>query len=79
MESIIQWVTSDGALTTLFSALFAVMIIAQLIVNLTPTPKDDILVGKVYKIIEKLAGIWGYKAKLLPGEHLVDKEDRQGQ
>jgi len=35
----------------------AVHFLALAIVNLTPTPKDDEIYGKVYKVIEKLAGI----------------------
>lgn len=36
---------------------------AQIIVNLTPTPKDDEIVAKVYRVIEALAGIWTALAK----------------
>ena len=35
----------------------AIHLLALAIVNLTPTPKDDEIYGKVYKVIEKLAGI----------------------
>lgn len=48
--------------------LVAVHAAALGIVNLTPTPADDEVVGKAYKVIEFLAGIFGQKAKLLPGE-----------
>lgn len=44
--------------------------LALAIVNLTPTPKDDEIVGKVYKVIEALAGVVTRKAKTLPGEKL---------
>ncbi|MHA5540351.1 hypothetical protein ACVSNP_23530 [Pseudomonas aeruginosa] len=44
--------------------------LALAIVNLTPTPKDDEIVGKVYKVIEALAGVLTRKAKTLPGEKL---------
>ena len=41
----------------LLAILFAIHALAVLIVNLTPTPKDDAAVAKFYKIIEVLAGI----------------------
>jgi hypothetical protein len=37
--------------------LLATHAVAIAIVNLTPTPKDDETVAKVYKLIEILAGI----------------------
>ena len=37
--------------------LFAIHALALAIVNLTPTPKDDEVVSKFYRIIEVLAGI----------------------
>lgn len=42
--------------------------LALAIVNLTPTPRDDEIVGKVYKVIELVAGVVTRKAKELPGE-----------
>lgn len=35
----------------------ALHLLALAIVNLTPTPKDDEIYAKAYKVIEKLAGI----------------------
>jgi hypothetical protein len=35
----------------------AIHLLALAVVNLTPTPKDDEIYSKVYKVIEKLAGI----------------------
>lgn len=37
--------------------LAAVHVLALAIVNVTPTPKDDELYGKLYKVIEVIAGI----------------------
>lgn len=37
--------------------LFAAHALALAIVNLTPTPKDDEAVGKLYRFIEVFAGI----------------------
>ncbi|MGL5936328.1 MAG: hypothetical protein ACRCZI_11985 [Cetobacterium sp.] len=51
----------------IIQTVFSVMVAAQGIVNLTPTPKDDTFVGKVYKVVEFLAGIWTAKAKQKPG------------
>lgn len=41
----------------LLVVLLATHAVAVAIVNLTPTPKDDEAVSKVYKLIEILAGI----------------------
>lgn len=41
----------------IIAALFAVHAAALAIVNLTPTPKDDKVVAKFYRIIEIAAGI----------------------
>jgi hypothetical protein len=46
----------------------AIMAVASLIVNLTPTPKDDRVVGFIYRLIEVLSGIVSETAKELPGE-----------
>lgn len=41
----------------------ALHILALAIVNVTPTPKDDELYGKFYKVIEIIAGIISKTAK----------------
>lgn len=41
----------------LLEVALAAHIAAQLICNLTPTPKDDELVGRFYRALEILAGI----------------------
>jgi len=43
--------------TEIVGVLAALHMLALAIVNVTPTPKDDELYGKVYKVIEVLAGI----------------------
>jgi len=45
------------------AALFAVHAAALTIVNLTPTPEDNKVVAKYYRIIEILAGIFTKAAK----------------
>jgi hypothetical protein len=55
-------------LTEILAIILATQTVATLIVNLTPTPTDDLIVGKVYKVIETVAGIFTRTAKELPGE-----------
>lgn len=57
----INWVTAnwDGIL----AVVSAVHVLALAIVNLTPTPKDDAFVAKVYTVVEKVAGIFTAKVK----------------
>ncbi len=56
-----SWLTENTeALVTLVVAVHAV---ALIIVNLTPTPKDDEKLAKVYKVVEKFAGVITRKAK----------------
>lgn len=73
LTEVVNFVSSDHGQAVVFGTAFGIMAVAQLIVNLTPTPKDDEFVGKAYKWLERAAGIWGYKAKLLPGESLAQK------
>jgi hypothetical protein len=44
-------------LPEIVAALFAIHAAAVVIVNMTPTPKDDAYVAKFYRFIEILAGI----------------------
>jgi hypothetical protein len=37
---------------------------ALMIVNLTPTPKDDAAVAKLYRLVEILAGLLSKKVKM---------------
>ena len=41
----------------------AIHTLALAVVNLTPTPKDDEILAKVYRVIEILAGLIGPLAK----------------
>lgn len=68
-ESIVAWVIANSV--ELISFLFALHAAAAIVVNLTPTPADNAVLGKVYKVIEFLAGIVTYKAKTLPGEDVA--------
>jgi len=54
-------------LETILAVILAAKVAAEVIVNLTPTPKDDQFVGKFYKVIEGIAGIFSVKAKEFPG------------
>jgi hypothetical protein len=42
---------------SIFLALFAVHAAAVAVVNLTPTPKTDAVLAKVYAVLEVLAGL----------------------
>lgn len=66
MDSIIAFVTANWEAITAVAA--AAHVLAVAIVNLTPTPKDDEIVGKVYQVVEAIAGIFTRTAKELPGE-----------
>ncbi len=72
--NIMHWLMSAEGAAVVFGTLYGFHAIAVLIVNQTNTPKDDEIVGKAYIWIERLAGIWGYKAKQLPGEMIVTVE-----
>jgi len=41
----------------------ALHLLALAIINVTPTPKDNEVYGKFYKVIERLAGIFTKTAK----------------
>ena len=53
METILQWVGNNHE--ALFAIATAVVTLASLIASLTPTPKDDNWVGKLYKAVDFLA------------------------
>ena len=53
MESIMEWIGNNHE--ALFAAVTAVVTIASLIASLTPTPKDDNWVAKLYKVVDFLA------------------------
>ena len=65
MTDIINWISSH--LGELVAILTGAVTVASAIAALTPTPKDDNVVGKVYKVIDWLALNVG-KAKNKPGE-----------
>lgn len=48
---------------SIFAVLFALHAFALVIVNLTPTPADNLVLAKVYKVVEFLAGFFTKKAK----------------
>lgn len=55
MTGIVAYLIANGP--ELLAALIAVHAAALAIVNLTPTPKDDAIVAKLYRVIEILAGV----------------------
>lgn len=42
---------------------FVIQTICAFIVNISKTPAETSLFGKIYMLIEKIAGLWGPKAK----------------
>ena len=59
-----EWLAENKALV--LEVFVAVHALALAIVNLTPTPKDNEVLGKVYKWIEVLGGVVTRKAKEAP-------------
>lgn len=53
--ALFAFIVAHGA--EIVTAMLAVHAAALAIVNLTPTPKDDEAVAKLYRVIELLAGI----------------------
>lgn len=62
-ELIIELFANWPVLSTVLAGLLAAHALALFIVNLTPTPKDDAVVRRVYKIVEWVAGIVTKKSK----------------
>jgi hypothetical protein len=56
-----EWIVAN--LEPILLAILGTQALATLIVNLTPTPRDDSIVGIVYRGIEIVAGIVTSKAK----------------
>lgn len=56
-----ELITSN--LDAIFTVLLASHALALAIVNLTPTPVDNAIVGGVYKVIEVIAGLVTKKSK----------------
>jgi hypothetical protein len=59
---------------TVFAILFGLHAIALVIVNATDTPADDAALGKVYRVLEMVAGLFSLRAKQFPGEASVVEE-----
>lgn len=60
---IVDFATKWPWVATVVAGLLAAHTLATFIVNLTPTPKDDEILAKVYKVIEWLAGLITPKSK----------------
>ncbi len=65
MTDIVTWVLDHS--TEIIAILTGVVTVASAVAALTPTPKDDNIVGKVYKLVDWLALNVG-KAKDKPGQ-----------
>lgn len=57
-----EFLTSN--LEGLFTVVLSAHALAVAVVNLTPTPKDDAVVAKVYRVIEIAAGLFSRKVKM---------------
>jgi len=55
-----EWILNN--LVEIVATMGAVCMAASAITALTPTPKDDAIVSKIYKVVEVLGGVVG-KAK----------------
>lgn len=53
MTDVINWIVNHSA--ELISILTGIVTVASAIAALTPTPKDDGIVGKVYKVVDWMA------------------------
>ena len=53
MQNIITYITENHEV--LLAILTGVISVASLIASLTPTPKDNTVVGKLYKLVDLLA------------------------
>tara|TARA_R100001163_G_C4947276_1_gene116549 strand:+ start:294 stop:467 length:174 start_codon:yes stop_codon:yes gene_type:complete len=54
-------------IVNIISVVTAVVTVSSIIAAITPTPKDDVWIGKLYKLIDALA-LNIMKAKNKPGE-----------
>lgn len=67
MEQIIALITSGADLIPpILEVAFAAMALASAITALTPTPRDDDIVGKAYKLLELLALNVGHAKEIPP-------------
>lgn len=55
MVAIVSYIKDNGP--EIIGLLFAIHAVALAIVNMTPTPKDDRIVARYYRVLEILAGI----------------------
>jgi hypothetical protein len=60
----VEWIIAN--LEAILLAVLGTQALAQLIVNLTPTPRDDVWAGKVYRVVEVVAGLVTPRAKEVP-------------
>lgn len=69
-ETIFSFLT--GNVTEIFTVIFALHGAALVVVNMTPTPVDNAVLTKVYRVVEIAAGLVGEKVKELRDDE-VDK------
>ena len=57
----IEMLTDPAMIATASGVLFALLGAAALITKLTPSPKDDAYVATAYRVVVKIAGLFGVK------------------
>lgn len=67
-DGIVEIVKEYPILATIITGLATSSALATFVVNLTPTPKDNNIVAKFYRVIEILAGVITPKAKEKTGD-----------
>lgn len=67
-EVVLSLVDRFPVLVTVAAGILAAHGLALFIVNLTPTPRDNEVVGKVYKVVEYVAGVATRRAKEKGGQ-----------
>ena len=54
-------------IANMMAIIMAIISVSSIIAAITPTPKDDVWIGKLYKLVDMMAlNVW--KAKQKPGE-----------
>jgi hypothetical protein len=61
VQQIIKWVSNPANVQSVLAVLGSVYTIALFIVKLTPTQKDDEILGKIYGFIHGAIGTLGIK------------------
>ena len=61
VQQIIQWFSNPENIKSILAVLGAIYTVALFIVKITPTKKDDEILGKAYEFVHKAIGVLGVK------------------